>query len=346
MAFDGCMSVAEELAPPTQQDLIDAACWFDSDKAGGREMTAFKREARWRQHRWAVDECSIHSFGTHAGRRTHPDIPPEDVLNGTKLLDADAQAGANFLTRAIHRVAQERVAAKQDHETLDDKRLFRDLLSSMPMAFNLFAEASLPGNEQSRLQLAELFGVAGAEPSDIIFEWSPARRSDVYTRDRTAFDVALRLGPPGGPRTVVGIETKYHEHSAREAKPSASKPAELQRYEDQTAFLAKIADESSVFKDGWRGAILTTDLRQIWRDHLLALSMRAHPHEWTEGTRYVLLYPSRNVSFRDAASRYADLLDDDTTFKSFPLERVVGAAFAHGGASKENFLRRYLWWVD
>lgn len=331
---------------PTQQDLIDADCWFDSDKAGGREMTAFKREARWRQHRWAVDELSISSYGTHTRRRVHPDIPPEGIQNGTKLLGADAESGANFLTPAIHHVAQARVAAKQEHETLDDKRLFRDLLSSMPMAFNLFGEASLAENALSRRRLAELFGVVASEPSDIVFEWSPGRRDARYTRDRTAFDVALRLGPEDAPRTVVGIETKYHEHSAKEAAPSASKPESLQRYTEQTEFLARIADDAGIFKSGWREAILSTDLRQIWRDHLLALSMRSNPSLWAAETRYVLLYPSRNVSFSNAALRYGEVLVNNSTFRAMTVEEVVDAAFAHGTPTKEQFIRRYLWWMQ
>lgn len=330
----------------TRQDLRDAACWFDSDKVGGPHMTAFKREARWRQHRWAVDELSISSFGTHAGRRTHPDVAPEDVPNGTKLRDADAYSGANFLTPAIQQVAATRVATKQKHETLDAKRLYRDLLSSMPMAFNLFAEAAAPAHEESRLQLAELFGVTGTVQSDIVFEWSPARRSAKYTRDRTAFDVALRLGAEDGPRTVVGIETKYHEHSAREARPSASKPGALKRYKEQTEFLVAVANGAHVFKRGWQDAVLNTDLRQIWRDHLLALSMRSHPGEWSEETRYVLLYPSRNVSFLDAAQRYLNLLDDDTTFRALTIDDVVAAAFSHPSPTKDAFVRRYLWWVQ
>lgn len=77
----------------TQQELIDTACWFSADKVGGTEMTAFKREARWRQHRWAVENLQIRGFGTHPGRRSLPDAPPEDIANGTKLLDADADAG-------------------------------------------------------------------------------------------------------------------------------------------------------------------------------------------------------------------------------------------------------------
>src|SRR4051794_38427099 len=111
---------------------MDADCWFDGDSAGGAAMTSFKREARWRQHRWAVDVMSITSFGSHGGRRTDPDLPPEQVSNGTKLLDQDADAGTNFLTTSIFEVVKARVSAdsKQIHETLDATRLFRDLLSS------------------------------------------------------------------------------------------------------------------------------------------------------------------------------------------------------------------------
>jgi hypothetical protein len=331
----------------TREELMDAGCWFASDSAGGREMTAFKREARWRQHRWAVDEHSIISFGSHAGRQTQPDEPAEDISNGTKLRDQDAQAGSNFLTPAIYDVAMARVEQRQDHETLDVTRLRRDLLSSMPMAFNLFGEASLPKNEVSRQSLAALFGVTTESASDIVFEWSPSRRSEKYTRDRTAFDVALRLGPPSRPRTVVGIETKYHEHSAKETKPSDAKPGALKRYDEQTEFLVALADSAEVFRPGWQDKVLNTDLRQIWRDHLLALSMRARPREWSHLTRYVLLFPSRNVSFRDAADRYAkNLKDGDTSFQRLTVDDVVDAAFAHGGPTRDMFRRRYLWWVE
>lgn len=329
---------------PAEQDLRDAGCWFNIDKVGGLEMTAFRREARWRQHRWAVDELSIQSFGTHKGRRTHPDIPPEDISNGTKLTGADANAGANFLSPAIREVAEARMREKQDHETLDAERLRRDLLSSMPMAFNLFGEASLKENEVSRVRLAQLFGVPASGSSDIIFEWSPDRRSAKYTRDRTAFDVALRLGQAGCARTVVGIETKYHEHSAKGSVPSPADAARFARYQEQTEFLVAIAEASGVFRAGWKDAVLSTDLRQVWRDHLLVLSMRTQPGEWTAQSRYVLVYPSRNVSFADAARRYADVLEDEgASFRASTIEDVVDAAFAHAGPTKERFIKRYLW---
>ena len=140
----------------TQQDLIDAACWFDSDKAGGTEMTAFKREARWRQRRWAVDEL-VYRNVRHAPRVGVPTRTSRQRTSTTapSCSTSMPKQGANFLTSAIHQIAKDRVGAKQDHETLDDRRLHRDLLSSMPMAFNLFGEASQPENDVSRDRLAD-----------------------------------------------------------------------------------------------------------------------------------------------------------------------------------------------
>jgi hypothetical protein len=325
---------------PTDQDLRSAGCLFSTDRVGGPKTAAFKRAARWSQHRWAVDELGITKFGTHKGREKGGDGAPVQVLNGTKLTEADAAAGENFLSEAIHDVVEQRLQQRGDEvkfQTLEPTRLRRDLLSSMPMAFNLFGEASL--HPESRDALAVLFGVA-AGPSDIVFEWSPGRRDRDYTRDRTAFDVALRIGDPREPRTVVGIETKYHEHSALEAMPKGSTT-----YEGQTAFLVTKANASGVFVDGWQGTVLDSDLRQIWRDHLLALSMRDHD-QWSETTRYVLIYPSANPSFASAVERYAaQLKPGDNSFASFTIEDVLDAAFAHGGPTKDKFHRRYLAWM-
>lgn len=321
---------------PTERQLLAAHCLFDTDRATGTEMTAFKRTARYRQHLWALDQ-GIEEFGTHKNSKARIAAgEPAQVLNGTKLSDLDANLGKNFLSTAIRDVAERRVENKQPGQTLQVGRLRRDLLSSMPMAFNLFGEASL--RDESKKALSELLAPGADGPVEIDFEWSPERGSENYTRDRTAFDVTLKIG--AGPKTVVGIETKYHEHSAREATPN---PKRQDRWDNQTKFLRAIANRSGVFEPGWEAAVLDTDLRQIWRDHLLALSMREHPAKWTAATRYVLIYPEGNGSYRDAAERYTKILTRGSdSFAYLTVEGVLDAAFAHGG-SKERFAKRYLW---
>ncbi len=158
----------------------------------------------------------------------------------------------------------------------------------------------------------------------------------------------VRRGTPARCTTRATDRDRHRDQiprALREGEASAgNKSGAIQRHEDQTAFLVDIAERSGVFAPGWHDRVLTTDLRQIWRDHLLALSMRQHPDRWTGETRYALLYPRRNVSFADAARRYAGVLNEGaTSFLALAIEDVVEAAFTHGGPTGEPFRRRYLW---
>lgn len=47
-------------------------------------------------------------------------------------------SGKNFLMKETFEYAKKRVKNRKDNETIDEFRLFNNLLSSMPMAFNLF----------------------------------------------------------------------------------------------------------------------------------------------------------------------------------------------------------------
>lgn len=320
---------------PTPQQLRDAHCWFRGDRApGDTDMTAFKREARYRQHQWAVRQ-GITEFGGHTNtKRGIAAGGPATIPNGTKLTEADAAAGRNFLSAAVLEQVNKRLRQPQHDQTLDPNRLQRDLLSSMPMAFNLFGEAC--SHPQSKEALTRLLapGVAvNADSTEIVFEWSPDRRSPEYTRDRTAFDVAILIGPDTGPRAVVGVETKYHEDARPDRAPS----------EEQQRFLEALAEDSGAFVTGWRNAIEGTPLRQIWRDHLLALSLRQHPQRWTAASRYVLIYPARNTSYANLAREYALQLAVPESFSGVPLEDVVAAAYAHDPAAGRRFRERYLW---
>lgn len=157
---------------------------------------------RYRQHLWAKAE-GITRFGAHTNtRKSIAAGRPALIPNGTRLTDQDGDAGKNFLSSTVLQVVQERIAHPQPHEMLNVDRLQRDQLSSMRMAFNLFGEASRhPESMQALARLLAPGVAADRTPMDIVFEWSPRRRSPAYTRDRTAFDVALRIGQ--GARTAL-----------------------------------------------------------------------------------------------------------------------------------------------
>ena len=60
------------------------------------------------------------------------------VYNLGNYIFSGEESGANFLAGYIFEHAKERIKNKKPYETFDEDRMFNNLLSSQPMAFNLF----------------------------------------------------------------------------------------------------------------------------------------------------------------------------------------------------------------
>lgn len=288
--------------------------------------TEFKRRARRRQAEWRSTRGF--AFGEH---------PPGNA-NGSVLAPEVGGEFENFMSDKIRAAVRHRLASgqREPKEMLQEHRLLHHLLSSMPMCFNLFGELHQDptriGTVGSRLFDTDLPG------REVRFEWSPARESEEFTNDKTAFDVALLYGASDVHQFVVGVETKYHEHANSEAAPDAAK--RLPRYR---SIVEQANKERGVFKSGWEAKILGTPLQQIWRDHLLLLSLIQHPSKrWTDG-KYVLVYPAGNASFAAVAEAYQDVLDEQSTFDHKTVEDLLDAHVLHDEQTEVAFRERYLW---
>ena len=133
------------------------------------------------------------------------------------------------------------------------------------------------------------------------FEWSPGRLDRRYLGYRTAFDVAFLLAMPDGTEGVIGIEMKYHEVAEVEKAPSRLR---LTRYREVT----EVAERDGVFRPGTLEAVVGTPRQQIWRDHLLALSMSQHPHRRWSWVRFAIVYPALNGSIAAAVGGYKEVV--------------------------------------
>lgn len=309
----------------SRQELQAHHCWFTVDVVPrDPAMTAFKRSARLRQALWR--EQRQLPIGGHRGRNG------ERVTSGSRIDLAHARThGSNFLSMKVLATVDHRLSNPQANEMLDEDRLWSDLLSSMPMCFNLFGGVW----NDYRDATAAVQAIAPDAPrpvTDVIFEWSPGRLDPHYLGNKSAFDLAFVLGTGRAKNGVLGVETKYHEHTKVESIPG---PARLPRY-------LEVTRRSGAFRPGAPEHIVGTDLQQVWLDHLLVLSMLQHPsRRWSWG-RFVLIYPAGNVSFGQAAARYADQLADTTTFSAVTLEDVLEGAGPNLGEHIDDFLERYL----
>ncbi len=293
--------------------------------AGDAQTTAFKRRARLQQAHWRGDRP--------IGHQPIRPCPGERRELGSRLqVDYAFSSKANFLSDNIRQAVRDRLDNPQRHQTLNTDRLHCDLLSSMPMCFNLFGELWADLALADRAVHAWWLDVPG-RVSAVRFEWSPGRCvPGKYLENRSAFDVAFELELPGGQRGVLGVETKYHEHCKAEAVP---RPHRLARYE-------LVAEKVNIMStETMQRRVLGTDLQQIWLDHLLALSMKQPLGEW-KYVRFVLVHPERNPSYAKAAERYASLLTDASTFGVCTIESLLRKKVLPEPTATA-FEQRYLW---
>lgn len=132
---------------------------------------------------------------------------------GSSLVDGHT-TGKNFISDAAFAYAKERVAAKAQMPelTIDEFRLYNNMLSSMPMCFNLFADlrtliASDPAQVVQVLK-AMFVDAELAKVDNVVVEMIPTPIS-AYTDDKTAFDAAIHGHDADGGSLFIGIETKY-----------------------------------------------------------------------------------------------------------------------------------------
>lgn len=318
--------MSETHSGPTKAELVLADAWFAVDAVTkDPATTAWKRSARLQQSRWR--ERHGWPIGAHpysGGDRT--------TKVGSRLaLEFAKESGSNFLTPAALEAAKHRLAHREPHQTLLESRLWADLLSSMPLCFNLFGDLQRDP-VRARAAVHAWWPALPVGEVQVRFEHSPARRDMAYLGNQSAFDASFEVTAEDGSRAFVGIETKYHEHAIAEGMPTDKA---LRRY-------VEVTERSNAFVAGWREQILGTPLQQIWLDHLLVLSMLQHPaRTWAQGL-FVLVYPSRNPSFAAAAQRYAELLSDASTFHAFTLEDLVSTRDAIAPATTKLLRKRYL----
>lgn len=278
----------------------------------------FQQRARLLQSMWR-DERGL-PIGEHRGR----------PLGSRLAMPAAENELSNYLTENIRKVVRREVL---DPERAKDKlfgrpRIFNDLLSSQPLCFNVFAELSLDLDLASRA-FARLTSARVSNVTSIDFEHSPGRSDTRYTGDRSAFDVFVQYRAADGKKGFVGIEVKYHEGLGDPPAPHRERYDELARSMkcfDTAATTSRLRDKP---------------LQQIWRDHLLAGSLRASG-DFTEGF-FAFLYPAQNERCAHALAAYRACLTSAATFETWTLESLMSAVLGEGGdAWARTVVDRYL----
>lgn len=146
---------------------------------------------------------------------------------------------------------------------MEPQRLFHNMLSSMPMCFNLFG--AMREEPAFLLVFKQLFDPRATAITDIVCEWAP---TDPGARlgDRTAFDAIVLYETADG-AAFCGIETKYTEpFSHRAYEPTSSN-----RYREVTHESGWFATPASALE-----SLQQSSANQLWRNTMLAARVDQH----------------------------------------------------------------------
>jgi hypothetical protein len=273
-------------------------------------------QALWRERR---ELPAGHHTDTHGARRRL----------GSTLAPAAARTGANFLTPDIFNQSRLDLAYREPGALIDAERLWANLLSSMPLGFNLLAPLKTD-KALARRVFNKLLPDAIKTVAHVQFEHSPGRGDATFTADGTAFDALIAARGAANEKTFIALEIKYSE-SMTEPEPRL-RP----RYDE-------LSRASGLYVEPDAEALRRNPLQQFWRQHMLAQSM-LDCGLYDSGV-FMLVAPRQNREVRHSARRYATRLaaaDGKVQFINIDLEDAI-AAIGNAGATEhaEALAERY-----
>ncbi len=210
------------------------------------------RTARYRLLQSWYRECVLAARpGPRPGgsRARGPD--GERRLVGSMLAteEVDQRPGLNFVTDAAAGHAWVRAdEVRSEGGTLDPQRLLHNMLSSMPMCFNVFGSLR---EEPAFVELVRLFDPDATAVEQVDCEVRPT----ASLGDRTAFDAVVTYRGVGGGQRLLGVETKYTE-------AFSPKSYDNDRYRQVTA-------DCGWFSSDAAPTLLGSATNQLWRTLLL-----------------------------------------------------------------------------
>ncbi len=191
------------------------------------------------------------------------------------------------------------------------------MLRSEHIPFNMFTPLA------NNLTLAKdlfstLLNISIDTVDEIHYEYAPKPKKN-YLNDGTAFDGYVEYTTTDGKRGTIGVEVKYTELAY------AIKKTEKESVENRESLYWKTTRNSGVFIEGDLTELGEDDLRQVWRNHILGVSMvqRGDKDEFYS----VTLYPAGNEHFNHVIPQYKKYLtkEAESTVQGVTFESFIDA---------------------
>lgn len=237
-------------------------------------------------------------------------------------------SGKNFFFPETFNYAQWRVNKKLKDETIDSYRLFNNLMSSMPMAFNLFHPLMMLHSQQPAVLDQMIKNAFPKLPiykiKEIGIEFIPTP-VEMFTNDKSAMDAFISFRDKAGGEYIIAIETKYTDSLGTN---KATKAAEK----------ISFAIDSDLFTpEGIE--LIKSNCTQIYRNFLLTEKFRVI--KGLKESYSIILAPKDHPSTESEINAIKQSLKSDYHYKitDYKLEHFVSTL-------KLNCPENYLDWLN
>ena len=254
----------------------------------------------------------------------------------------------NFLTEYAFNYAKKRVNPenKKPYETIESDRLFNNLLSSQPMAFNLFCPLQQILKESPEIATKVIKAAFSGYPihkvTEVELEFIPENYKKL-TGDKSAMDAIIKFEDEHGNGGFVAVETKYSENLGTNVAYDRDNEGNkiprthsLKAVQELSCFLPDV--EKSIIKGD-------TPLTQIYRNFLLSERYGVYKGFLSYS---VILAPKKHLSTERELMSLTNGLRDEykEKIKNIHLEDFVNAIINNSPVEYrvvfERFYDRYL----
>ncbi len=318
----GSSSLSLDYLMTDQDDALDlrhgaSIRWDHPDLAVDSDTS---RRARYRQlqSRFREEVLGI-GVGLDSREIRRPNMLPRAAVSERPHL--------NFLSPAIGEYARARASVVgAEHGTLEEDRLYRNMLSSMPMCFNLFGQLRVYPQSAARL-LSDALELDIAAVSKIDVEWTP--KGEHPLGDRTAFDAFVEYITSDGKRGFLGVETKYTE------------PFSHREY-DKPSY-RRWSGPKHGFVDGAAHRLMQRKTNQLWRNLLLVIATR-HEQDYAHGHVVVIAPADDRGASKALDGVRAQMVEPKKSVRGIDLESLMARAAEYDELSAwaRRFSERYL----
>lgn len=333
------------------KEIVDVTCSEPQDSIMGSQNVMlpkrkfslgndapFKRKCRIHQS-WFREK--VLKLGMGVNPRTHRAVNETEeeflvrrqmVEDINHLTDTDASQLMNFVP-SFHEEIRNALIRRYGKVPVSHD-LMNDMLRSENIPWNIF----VPMFQDKDAAICVLRKLTNRNNIKEITDWK-IEYNPKTLGDNTAFDAFVQYRTDEGNPGIIGIEVKYTEEGYKVHQK------EQDRIDDPDSSYSKVTRDSHCFIDTNTDQFNTREYIQIWRNHMLAISM---------GTEYkyqydsVTIYPSGNTHFHSAngytgaLEQYMNMLTDSgkSTFHYASFEEL----FNLFGTSYND--ERHKSWVD